>query len=268
MPTSRSHSPVDACWLGSVPYREAWELQRALVTGIRAGRVPETLLLLEHPHVFTMGRGGVAEHLLWSETERRGRAVELVWSDRGGDATYHGPGQLVGYPLLDLRTRGRDVLAYLRNLERSLIAFLAGLGIQSAPGGPGLTGVWVPDHGQERKLAAIGVKLSHWITSHGFALNLSSDLGYFEGIVACGLEGRSPTSLERLTGRLVETEAAARAYAPSFAAVFASELTWRDSKDVWSEAASSAPSPGLEVAREQASPLLNPSLPARRGDNP
>ena len=266
MLTSRSRSTVAACWLGSVPYREAWDLQRRLVVGIHAGELPETLLLLEHPHVFTMGRNGEPSHLLWDEAERGRRGVELVWSDRGGDATYHGPGQLVGYPLLDLRRRGRDILAYLRRLEQSLIEYLAALGVQAAPGGPGLTGVWAWDGDQQRKVAAIGVKVSHWITSHGFALNLSSELGYFDGIVACGLEGTSPTSVARLSGRSPSPEKAAFAYAPVFAARFESGLTWRDSKEVWSQAAGFTPPEQPAARLEEAGPVLIPST--RVGEGP
>ncbi len=260
MPTSRSRSSVDACWLGRVPYRQAWDLQRRLLVGVHAGELPETLLLLEHPHVFTMGRNGVAGNVLWGESERQLRGVELVWSDRGGDATYHGPGQLVGYPLLDLRRRERDLNAYLRRLERSLIAYLSTLGVSAAAGGPGLTGVWAEDGGESRKVAAIGVKLSHWITCHGFALNLTSDLGYFEGIVGCGLEGRKPTSVHRLSRRSVSTEEAARAYAPLFAREFEAGLRWRDSKQLWSEAARYTPPETPRDPLPAANPLLNPSI--------
>src|SRR5437868_5540870 len=113
--TLMNRSPhVRAFWLGRVPYRRAWDLQRSLVDGVRSGTLPDTLLLLEHPHVFTMGRAGSADHLLWDDQECTRREVEVVWSDRGGDATYHGPGQLVGYPIVDLTTLGHDILSYLR----------------------------------------------------------------------------------------------------------------------------------------------------------
>src|SRR5579859_175671 len=202
---SRSRLPVRSCWLGSVPYQRAWDLQRSLVEEVRAGGAPDTVLFLEHPHVFTMGRKGLAEHVLWDEAERERRRVELIWSDRGGDATYHGLGLLV----------------YLRSLESSLIAYLAELGIESAAV-PGLTGVWVGDG----KVAAIGVKFNGGVVSHGFALNLTTDLDYFEGIVPCGIVDKTATSVEALTGRRIGTEEAARAYAPHLARALGLELEW------------------------------------------
>jgi lipoyl(octanoyl) transferase len=225
---SRSRPETTAYWLGRVPYREAWELQRALVEGVRAGRIPDTLLLLEHPHVFTIGRSGSGDHLLWDEVECIRRQVEMIWSDRGGDATYHGPGQLVGYPILDIRRLGHDILSYLRALERSLIWYLAGLGIESEPGGPGLTGVW---SGSE-KVAAIGVKMNHAVVSHGFALNLTTELDYFDGIVPCGLVDKRATSVERLGGGRIATATAARAYAGCFADTFGLNLVWGKTKEL------------------------------------
>src|SRR5579859_4738210 len=141
MPTSRSRSTVEAFWLGRVPHQQTWELQRELVAEVEVGRRPDTLLLLEHPHTFTLGRRGVPGHVLWDQSERDRRGVEVVHCDRGGEATYHGPGQLVGYPILDLRRHGRDVHAYVRRLERSLIEYLAALGLEAGPL-PGQTGVW------------------------------------------------------------------------------------------------------------------------------
>ncbi|MFI5075501.1 MAG: lipoyl(octanoyl) transferase LipB [Actinomycetales bacterium] len=216
---SRSRAAVRSCWLGSVPYRDAWDLQRSLVEQVRAGDAPDTLLLLEHPHVYTMGRKGTADHLLWDEAERRRRQVDLVWSDRGGDATYHGPGQLVGYPILDLARHRLDLLVYLRTLEESLVAYLAELGLSGAAV-PGLTGVWVGD----AKVAAIGVKFNGGVVSHGFALNLTTDLDYFEGIVPCGIKDRKTTSVERLTGRAPATAIAAQEYGRHFARTFNLEL--------------------------------------------
>jgi lipoyl(octanoyl) transferase len=218
---NRSRQAVRSCWLGSVPYRQAWDLQRSLVEEVRAGEAPDTLLLLEHPHVYTMGRKGTAEHLLWDEAERERREVDLVWSDRGGDATYHGPGQLVGYPIIDLARHDLDLLVYLRTLESSLIAYLAELGLV---GGaiPGLTGVWVDD----AKVAAIGVKFNGGVVSHGLALNLTTELEYFEGIVPCGITDKNVTSVERLSGVRLPTENAAHAYAEHFARAFAVELNW------------------------------------------
>ncbi len=219
---SRSLPRVRACWLGSVPYRQAWDLQAELVGELRAGTGQDTLLLLEHPHVFTMGKAASGEHLLWDEAERARHRVEVVWSDRGGEATYHGPGQLVGYPVLDLAHLELTIPGYLEVLERSLIDYLAGLGLEAEPGAPGLTGVWR----QGEKLAAIGVKLNRSVVSHGFALNLTTDLSYFDGIVPCGHAELRPTSVEALAGRRIETAGAAREYARNFAAAFGVDLEW------------------------------------------
>src|SRR5207245_7223217 len=139
---NRSLRRVRASWLGSVPYRRSWELQAELVRELREGAGQDTLLLLEHPHVFTMGKAASQEHLLWDEAERQRRRVEVVWSDRGGEATYHGPGQLVGYPVLDLAHLELTIPQYLERLERSLIKYPGELGIDSEPGEPGLTGGW------------------------------------------------------------------------------------------------------------------------------
>src|SRR6185312_12751220 len=219
---SRSLPRVRACWLGSVPYREAWDLQAELVRELRAGEGQDTLLLLEHPHVFTMGKAASADHLLWDQDERSRREVDVIWSDRGGEATYHGPGQLVGYPIIDLTHFELTIPAYLEKLERSLIDYLGELGIDSEPGEPGLTGVW----SRGEKLAAIGIKLNRSIVSHGFALNLTTDLDYFNGIVPCGHADKRPTSVEALTGQRLDTASAAGDYARHFAAVFGAEVEW------------------------------------------
>jgi lipoyl(octanoyl) transferase len=220
---SKSPLRVRASWLGSVPYREAWDLQASLVRELRDGTGDDTLLLLEHPHVFTMGKAASAEHVLWDAGERGRRGVDVVWSDRGGEATYHGPGQLVGYPVLDLAHLELSVPAYIARLERSLIAYLAELGVESEPGGPGLTGVWRDGE----KLAAIGIKLNRSVVSHGFALNLTTDLDYFDGIVPCGHAELRPTSVEVLTKRRISVPDAARDYARHFEATFGVVLDWR-----------------------------------------
>ena len=219
---SRSPRAVRAFWLGSVPYGAAWRVQTELVAAVRAGDVPGTLLFCEHPHVYTLGRRATEDHLLWTEEERSRRQVEVTRTDRGGDITYHGPGQLVGYPIVDIARIGIDLLTYIRGLERSLIAYLATLGIASEPGGRGLTGVW---SGGE-KVAAIGVKMSETVVSHGFALNLTTDLEYFEGIVGCGLHDRRATSVERLTGSAPATQDAAHRYAAHFGREFGCEVAW------------------------------------------
>jgi lipoyl(octanoyl) transferase len=224
---SRSLPHVKAFWLGSVPYRAAWDLQASLVRDIRERAAEDTLLLLEHPHVFTMGKAASAADLLWDEGERALRKVDVVWSDRGGEATYHGPGQLVGYPVLDLARLNLTIPDYIAGLERSLIAYLSELGIDAVPGEPGLTGVWR----NSEKLAAIGIKLNRSVVSHGFALNLTTDLDYFEGIVPCGHPELRPTSVEAVTGRRIDVEEAARAYARHFEAEFGVRLEWLRSSD-------------------------------------
>ena len=213
---------VRASWLGSARYREVWDLQAAMVSRMREGDEDDMLLLLEHPHVFTMGKAVRPEHVFWSEDERRSRGVDVVWVDRGGEATYHGPGQLVGYPILDLARLGITIRDYIARLEASLIAYLDELGIRSEAGASGLTGVW----SDGMKLAAIGIKLNRSVVSHGFALNLTADLEYFAGIIPCGHADLRPTSVEALTGARVDTETAARAYAPHFAEAFGVELAW------------------------------------------
>jgi lipoyl(octanoyl) transferase len=185
--------------LGSVPYGQGLTLQEELVRRRRAGEIPDQLLLLEHPHVFTLGSSSQEEHLLLSPPEREARGIELFDVGRGGDVTYHGPGQLVGYPILDLKPNRKDLHRYLRDLEETLILALGSFGISSGREA-GLTGVWVP----QGKLAAIGVRVSSgWITSHGFALNVDPDLSYFSSIIPCGIKDRSVTSIARLIGRPV-----------------------------------------------------------------
>ena len=219
---SKSRLTVRACWLGSTGYRETWDLQADLVRAVRDGRAPDTLLLLEHPHVFTMGKAAKADHVLWDRDELERRQVEVIWSDRGGEATYHGPGQLVGYPILDLAHLGLTVPAYLRTLEQSLIDYLRTVGVKSKPGARGLTGVWSAGE----KVAAIGVKLHRSLVSHGFALNLTTDLDYFGGIVPCGHADLYATSVEKLTGARIDTATSARGYAEQFSRLFGAELIW------------------------------------------
>jgi lipoyl(octanoyl) transferase len=222
---SKSLPGVLAYWLAEVPYREAWDLQRSLVEAVRRREHPGALLLLQHPHVFTIGRRGDGSTLLWSEEECARRGVELVWSDRGGDATYHGPGQLVGYPILDLPALGSDILRHIRGLEQSLIAYLTTLGIASEAGAPGMTGVWT----RGAKVAAIGVKLNQTVTSHGFALNLTSDLEIFNsGIVPCGLVGKRATSVLEVSGLRVDVGEAAHVYPRHFAETHGVAVEWAD----------------------------------------
>lgn len=205
--------PLDLRWLGSTSYPEATRLQQQLVASRRGGEISDTLLLLEHPPVITFGRGADPGHVLAGEQELKRRGIEIHDAGRGGDVTYHGPGQLVGYPIVALEGDRRDAHRYLRAIERALIEAVAEFGV-TAERVDGLTGVWVG----EEKLAAIGVRLSTgWITSHGFALNVHGDLSGFETIVPCGIHDRGVTSLAKLTGRHVTVEEAAERVAPHVA---------------------------------------------------
>jgi lipoyl(octanoyl) transferase len=187
--------------LGVTPYAEALALQRQLVEDRRNGEVGDVLLLVEHPHVLTLGvRGdGGRSHILASDETLASRGVEVYETGRGGDITYHGPGQLVGYPIIDLKPDRCDVHRYVRDLEEVLIRVAADYGL-TGERVKGLTGVWV---GGE-KVAAIGVRIARWITSHGFALNVTTDLDYFSLIVPCGIADRGVTSLSRLLARPVD----------------------------------------------------------------
>ena len=191
MTTGRQH-PCALLDLGTVPYHAAWELQRRLVEARQAGDIPDVVLLLEHPHTYTIGRRGDDSEVLASPEHLRLLGATVVEVDRGGLATYHGPGQLVGYPILDLRPRDRDARRYLRDLEQALINTLQEIGIP-AQRVEQKTGVWVDD----RKIASIGVRFSRWISSHGFALNVTTDLSYFSHIVPCGMPMVTMTSVSR-----------------------------------------------------------------------
>jgi lipoyl(octanoyl) transferase len=207
--------------LGTVDYQSALALQDALVAARRNDLIVDTLLLLEHPHVFTLGRGGDHRYLLEARP-----GVPVFRVSRGGQVTYHGPGQLVGYPILKLEGPARDIHLYLRNLEQAMIDALAKLGI-AARRRAGLTGVWVG----KRKIGSIGVGLRRWITLHGFALNVSTDLEYFGAMVPCGIAGVEMTSIKLEIGRAIgrgpggsaDFGAAAAAIEQSFTAVFGYE---------------------------------------------
>jgi len=213
---------VEARALGTVPYAEALSIQAHLVAERRAGAITDQLLLLEHPHVITLGSSGHAEHILLDENQRIRLGIELFETGRGGDVTYHGPGQLVGYPILDLKPDRCDLHRYIRDLEEVLIRTLAHYGLEAARI-PKLTGVWL---GNE-KVAAIGVRVSSgWITSHGFALNVRTRLELFDAIVPCGIRDRGVTSMERALERDVSVEDVARTAASCFAEVFGAEIRW------------------------------------------
>jgi len=194
--------------LGLVPYQQTWDLQTQLAAQVASGELPATLLLLEHPHTYTFGRSGHAANLLWNEAQLQERGIQVFWVDRGGDVTYHGPGQLVGYPLIPLNNQDlvshpgtdsaalprADYVGYVRKLEQVLINALHSFGV-NAQTIKNRTGVWV----NGAKIAAIGVKVdAHGVTRHGFALNVSPDMSYWDGIIGCGLQGYSVTSLAAL----------------------------------------------------------------------
>lgn len=232
--------------LGLVPFEEAWQLQNRLAGEIAAGSRPPTLLLLEHPHTYTFGSSGHIENLLWDEEQLSRMGIDIQWVDRGGDVTYHGPGQLVGYPLIPLKTIAMrvnhqndsahlpqaDYIGYLRKLETTLMQALANLGVSSARI-PGLTGVWVQAGasssknssrngvGPPTKIASIGVKVdARGVSKHGFALNVNPDMSYWEGIIGCGLQDHSMTSLADLLEPIPDMGTVIKKVITSFGEVF------------------------------------------------
>jgi lipoyl(octanoyl) transferase len=212
---------LEVRWLGKMAYPEAVALQDGLVEARRRGEVQDTLLLLEHPPVVTLGRSAHREHLLLSPEALAARGIALHESGRGGDVTYHGPGQLVGWPVVALTGRERDAHAWLRLLEEVLIRTVAAWGI-GARREPGLTGVWT-DRG---KIAAIGVRLARgWITSHGFALNVAAGLAGFAAIVPCGVRGRAVTSMAACSGASPALAEVGQAAAAELAALLSRSLT-------------------------------------------
>jgi lipoyl(octanoyl) transferase len=250
--------------LGLVPYTPAWELQERLAAQIAAGNQPPSLLLLQHPHIFTFGRGGNRRNLLWDEQECLRRGVEVRWVDRGGDITYHGPGQLVGYPLLPLMPGGlyarhaqnstdesarplpqADYVGYLRKLEESLILTLQRLGVPSGQL-TGQTGVWVQPDVRSRcrycppelrqkpaKIAAIGVKVdARGVSRHGFALNVDPDMSYFSGIIGCGLTDQPIASLAEIVEPLPSIEEVESQYIAAFAEVFGYQVVESSSEEL------------------------------------
>ena len=204
---------------GLVDYAAALELQRERVAQRKAGAIPDTLILLEHPHVYTLGRNAQKENVLVSEEFLASRGAQVFATDRGGDVTYHGPGQLVGYPILDLTQHRRDISWYMRSLEDVLIRTARDFGIDAVRSA-GCTGVWVGND----KLTAMGVHLSRWVTSHGFAMNVNTDMRYFEWIVPCGLQCKGVTSLEKLLGHPVKMEEVTERVVEHFGAVFGLEV--------------------------------------------
>jgi lipoyl(octanoyl) transferase len=205
--------------LGLMPYRQAWELQRETFRGVIAGEEDDTLILVEHPHVYTFGRGADIGNFLLSDEKLREIDAEKFEIERGGDVTYHGPGQLVGYPILNLAHFKEDLGWYLRALEDTIILVLATYDVKGFRI-PGRTGVWVGDAGGEEKICAIGVHASRWCTMHGFAFNVNTNLSYFEHIVPCGISDRGVTSLEKILGRNIPMDEVMEKYVDAFSSVF------------------------------------------------
>ena len=233
--------------LGTVEYEHAWKMQDEYARAIAAGIRPPTLLLLEHPHVYTFGRRGQQENLLWGESQLQEKGIDIHWVDRGGDVTYHGPGQLVGYPLLPLgevnsenKIPQADYVGYVRRLEKTLIIALARLGLPAGQRS-GLTGVWIQadvhsrcprckpeDRKKPAKIAAIGVKVdARGISRHGFALNVNPEMDYWEGIIACGLQDEPVVSLADLFSDPPSLERVKQEIVAAFGEVFEFEVVPR-----------------------------------------
>ena len=209
--------------LRPLAYRAAWDFQRDLVERRQRDEIPDVLLLTEHPPVFTLGKSAHRENFLEPPERLAGRGAEIVETDRGGDVTFHGPGQLVAYPIVHLGGWRKDVHAYLRALEAAAIDTAAWFGTPASRR-EGLTGVWCGAGGTPRKLASIGVRVSRWVASHGLAFNVTTDLGWFSHIVACGIRDSAATSLEAETGRAVSLDAVADRMADSFAEILGRRL--------------------------------------------
>ena len=218
---------LDVRRLGLVPYADGLELQRALVEDRKANRIPDTLLLLQHPHVVTIGvKKDGRSHIIAAPDQLASRGVEVFETGRGGDVTYHGPGQIVGYPIMDLNPDRRDVHRYVRDLEEVMIRVCADYGL-IAGRIKGLSGAWIPTTRSARsgqaadaKIGAIGVRISRWITSHGFAFNVTTDVEFFNLIVPCGIADRGVTSLAREIGRTPAMAEVEDRFVEHFAGVF------------------------------------------------
>jgi len=211
------------CRLGTVDYAEAHELQKRLQDQRIAGEIEDTVLLLEHPPVLTLGRSAKAQHVVAPAEALEARGIDVHEVGRGGDVTYHGPGQLVVYPIIDLKPNRKDVRKYVWSLEETMIRTCADFGL-SASRIRGLNGAWVGD----RKIGAVGVRISRWVTMHGLALNANSDLSHFQLIVPCGIADKAVTSLSAELGRTVSAKEVIDPLAGHFASLFEAELEWRD----------------------------------------
>ncbi|MGK9476151.1 lipoyl(octanoyl) transferase LipB [Melioribacter sp. OK-6-Me] len=203
------------CDLGFIDYDEAWELQKRIFNQRYAGKTGDTFFLLEHPHTYTLGKVASRSNLLLTDEQLTKRGIKVYDIDRGGDITYHGPGQIVGYPIIDLKEWKEDTHAYLRNLEQLIINVCKKHGLDAGRK-EGLTGVWIED----RKIAAIGIKVSRWITMHGFAFNINTDLSLFDGIIPCGIRDKEVTSLEKETGRTHDINSIKKELVEEFVKIF------------------------------------------------
>jgi len=228
-------------WLGEIDYGTALDIQRSLLDNRKAGSIPDSVLFLEHSHVVTLGRRADDTHLVTERSKLLAAGVEIFETDRGGEATYHGPGQLVGYPIIDVRVAKLGPVTYVRMLEKSIIEAFAEYGI-NAHLVDGETGVWVDgvpgekrnhkQNPQGRKIAAIGVRISGGVTMHGFALNVSTDLSYFHHIIPCGMPDLPFTSIELESGELADTRDCAEKVAQRLAANLERELSWVDHEEL------------------------------------
>ena len=212
--------PCETRYLGLTPYGEAHELQKELVERRKRDEIPDQLLLLEHPHVITLGRAANRANVLADESTRARMGVELFETGRGGDVTYHGPGQLVGYPIIKLLPGRQDIRRYVRDIQETLIRAARDFGVVAEPRDGEHVGVWVGN----KKLAAIGIRISRWVTMHGFAFNVATNLNYFQLIIPCGIRGHGVTSLQKLLGRPVEMGAVVESVARHFGEVFDREI--------------------------------------------
>lgn len=219
--------------LGTIPYKDAWDIQEELlksaiskkVNSNKSEEVENTLLICQHPHVYTLGKSGHSENLLFRQEELEENGIEFYVTNRGGDITYHGPGQLVAYPILDLEKFGSSIHLYLRNLEEVVIQTLFEYGIQGERL-KGYTGVWIePETSRARKICAIGVRCSRWVTIHGLAFNVNTDLSYFKNIVPCGITDKGVTSINIELNRKVEESQLNEVFIQKFKEVFNVQIT-------------------------------------------
>lgn len=219
---------LDVWRVGRIDYDDALELQRALVAARTAGQIEDTLLLLEHPPTITLGRGAKEEHLLLSREELEAQGVHVRDTGRGGDVTYHGPGQLVGYPIIDLKPDRQDVRKYVASLEETMIRLAADHDIR-AERLEGFNGTWIEPEGfRPRKIGAVGVRISRWVTMHGFAFNIDPNMGHFGLIVPCGIQGKGVASLAGELDGAPDWRAVETAAGEHFAAIHGSEVRWND----------------------------------------